>query len=188
MTVSESPDGARTFRAPSGTVMLVLSILLAVFLLGDVVVRGGWMQLLLIAPWLLLALWVVYEVSFVSHIRIDGTGARVQNLLRRTDFGWSHVRDVDLRWQLVFHLDDGTELTSWGGPAHARPRRSHMRDDEETKVAGALRQFTAIRDRWQEGAGTAGPSIRRSWDVPALMALATILLWATGSVLFVATA
>ena len=73
--------------------------------------------MLLLAPWVLLGLWVVYEIAFVSVVRVDGEGAMVQNMLRRTSFGWSRVRDIDLRWQLVFSLEDGSELSSYGGPA-----------------------------------------------------------------------
>ena len=116
-----SPEDGRTFRSSSGTVVMVVSLALAVFLLGDAVVRGGWGQTLLLAPWVLLGLWIIYEISYVSMVRIGDDGARVQNMLRRTEFGWHRVRDIDLQWQLSFAFDDGTELTCWGGrPTPAR--------------------------------------------------------------------
>lgn len=181
-----SPEDERTFRSSSGTVVMVVSLALAVFLLGDAVVRGGWTQTLLLAPWVLLGLWIVYEISYVSMVRIRDDGAQVQNMLRRTDFGWHRVRDIDLEWQLKFSFDDDTELTCWDGPAHARPRRSKMRD-EETSVSTSLRSFTDIRDRWQAAAGHgASAPIRRSWDTSALLALGVIVLWAVVAVLIVA--
>ncbi|HWS49368.1 MAG TPA: PH domain-containing protein, partial [Microbacterium sp.] len=119
MTAENPREGARTYRAPSGLVVLIACALLAAFLLGDAVVRGGWGQMLLLAPWVLLALWAVYEIGFVSAVRVDDEGVLVQNMLRRTSFGWGRVRDVDLRWQLSFSLEDGTDVTCYGGPARS---------------------------------------------------------------------
>lgn len=184
MTTDPRPETARTFRAVSGPVFLVLCSLLALFLLGDAVVRAGWGQMLLLAPWILLGLWVVYEVAFVSFVRIDDAGATVQNMLRRTTFGWRRVRDVDLRWQLVFSLDDGTDVTCYGGPARARQRRESARQDgEERKAPTSLRDLTDIRDRWEAADVSADAPIRRTWDGSALLALAVILIWAVAAVL-----
>lgn len=163
--------------------MMIGAILLALFLLGDAVVRGGWAQTLLLAPWVLLGLWIVYEISFVSMVRIRDGGVLVQNMLRRTSFGWSRVRDVDLRWQLVFSLDDGSDVTSYGGPAHARPARSKMRADDEAKAPAALRALTDIRDKWESSAAASDSPIRREWDVPALIGLGVIVVWAVLAVI-----
>lgn len=160
----------------------MLCSLLALFLLGDAVVRAGWGQMLLLAPWVLLGLWVVYEIAFVSVVRIDDAGAMVQNMLRRTSFGWSRVRDIDLRWQLVFSLDDGTDLSSYGGPARARPVRRPTGDDE-AKAPVALRDLTDVRDRWQAARADGDAPIRRTWDTSALIALGVIALWAVVSIL-----
>ncbi len=168
MTQDERPEGARTFRASSGPVALIISALLALFLLGDAVVRGSWGQMLLLAPWVLLALWVVYEISFVSHVRVDDARrVRAEHARRNTSFGWSRVRDIDLRWQLVFSLDDGTDVTCYGGPARSRPVRSRSRGDEEPKAPAGLRELTRLRDRWEaaDSADSAADApIRRSWD------------------------
>ena len=161
----------------------MLCSLLAIFLLGDAVVRAGWGQMLLLAPWVLLGLWVVYEIAFVSAVRVDGEGATVQNMLRRTSFGWSRVRDIDLRWQLLFSLDDGTDLSCYGGPARARPVRRPGVGDEEPKAPAGLRDLTEIRDRWQAASSGADAPIRRSWDSRALIALVAIAVWAVASVL-----
>lgn len=184
MTDASRPEAVRTFRAASGPVSLVLSSLLALFLLGDAVVRAGWAQGMLLAPWVLLGLWVVYVVAFVSSVRIDDDGVVVQNLLRRTSFGWDRVRDIDLKWQLVFSLDDGSDVTCYGGPARGRPLR-RATGDEEATAPTSLRDLTAIRDRW-ESTPTPAPAespIRRGWDGPALIALAIIAAWAVASIL-----
>lgn len=186
MTQSNSPEGVRTFRSPSGLVMMIACGALALFLLGDAVVRASWGQMLLLAPWVLLALWLVYELSFSSFVRIDDSGAVVQNLLRRTSFGWRRVRDIDMRWQLEFTLDDDRTLSALGGPSRARPPKQTRRDAEDggVRVPAGLRDLTEIRDRWDAAQGTgADAPIRRDWDVPALAALGVILVWALVAVL-----
>ena len=183
MSIDPRPEAARTSGAASGPVSLVLCSLLALFLLGDAVVRAGWGQMLLLAPWVLLGLWVVYEIAFVSVVRVDAQGAVVQNMLRRTSFGWNRVRDIDLRWQLVFSLDDGTDLSCYGGPARARPVRRPTSGDDEAKAPAGLRDLTEIRDRWQDAPATADAPLRRAWDSRALIALGAIVLWAVASVL-----
>ncbi|MFF7291964.1 PH domain-containing protein [Microbacterium sp. NPDC008134] len=182
MTAADKPEDARTFRASSGTAVLVISGALALFLLGDTVVRGSWTQMLLVAPWVLLGMWVVYELSFVSMVRIDDRGAVVQNMLRRTSFGWARVRDVDFRWQLEFSLDDGSRVSAYGGPARARPSRREAAEGEASKAPAGIRDLTEIRDRWAAASGADAP-IRREWDVYALLALGAIALWAVGAIL-----
>lgn len=183
MPTDPRPEAARTFRAASGPVFLIVCALLALFLLGDAVLRAGWGSMLLLAPWILLGLWVVYEVAFVSFVRIDDAGGTVQNMLRRTTFGWRRVRDIDLRWQLVFSLDDGTDVTCYGGPARARQRRTVGRQDEERKAPTSLRDLTDIRDRWEASDLAADAPIRRTWDGPAIIGLAVIVVWAVAAVL-----
>lgn len=185
MTDPQAPEDARTYRASSGPVVLVVTGLLALFLLGDTVVRGSWLQMILVAPWVLLALWAVYELSFVSLVRVDGEGAVVQNMLRRTTFGWSRVRDIDFRWQLEFSLDDDTRVSAYGGPARSRPTRSRVRDEDVAKAPAGVRDLADIRDRWQAADGSADAPIRREWDVRALIALAVLVVWAVAAVLIV---
>lgn len=182
MSQDSRPESARTFRAVSGPVSMVLCALIALFLLGDAVVRAGWAQMLLLAPWVLLGLWGVYQLAFVSAVRIDDGGAVVQNMLRRTSFGWHRVRDIDFRWQLVFSLDDGRDITCYGGPARARPVRRPAADAEAKAPAG-IAELTEIRDRWQAADERANAPIVRSWDVPALIALGLIVIWALAAIL-----
>lgn len=182
----------RTYRALTGTVTLVLALAAAAFVLGDAAIRAGWQAMLLLAPWVLLVLWVLYVIGPASSVRMDDAGVRVQNMLRSTTFGWKRLRDVDLRWQLVFALDDDTEVTSFGGPARARPRRNSAfvaRDTDHppasARVPGGYRELTEIRDRWESADATADAPIRRSWDAPALFALAVIAAGAVVAVLVV---
>ena len=182
MSGDDRPEGVRTFRAPSGLFAIGIAVLLALFLLGDAVVRAGWGRMLLLAPWILLALWIVYENAYVSRVRIDDDGVTVQNLLRRTSFGWKRIRAVDLRWQLVFSLDDGKKLSCYGGPAKAGPMRRPGRDGDSREPAG-IRALSEIEERWEAAPDTADAPIIRSWDWPALLALAVIVIWAVAAIL-----
>lgn len=181
MTDRQSPEGAHTYRAPSGLVILIPSALLAIFLLADTVVRGSWGQMFLVAPWVLFALWLVYEISYVSTVRVDAQGVRVQNMLRRTSFGWSRVRDIDLRWQLQFALDDGRDLVCYGGPARARPPRKFRGEEVEMTVPTGVRALTELRDRWQSAPVDDAP-VRREWDLHAIIVLGVIVAWALGAI------
>lgn len=182
MTDDTRPEGVRTFRAPSGPVAMVIGVALSLFLLGDAVARAGWGQMLLLAPWVLLVLWVVYVNTFASIVRIDDQGAMVQNLLRRTTFGWSRVRGVDLRWQLAFSLEDGKDLSCYGGPAKASPLRFRPNGGEE-RVPSGLRALDEIQARWEAAPSTADAPIVRSWDRPAVIALVVIAVWAVAALL-----
>lgn len=176
------PEGVRIFRAPSGLFAIGIAILLALFLLGDAVVRAGWGRMLLLAPWILLALWIVYENAYVSRVQIDDDGVTVQNLLRRTSFGWKRVRSIELRWQLVFVLDDGRKLSCYGGPAKAGPVRRPGRDGDSREPAG-IRALSEIEERWEAAPDTADAPITRSWDLPALLGLGVIVIWAIVAIL-----
>ncbi|MFC4140394.1 MULTISPECIES: PH domain-containing protein [unclassified Microbacterium] len=186
MTDSDSPVGVRTFRTPTGIVAFCIAAVLVLFLLGDAVIRGSWTLMLLIAPWPLLGLWVIYEGSASSFVRVDERGVLVQNMLRRTTFGWERLRKADFRWQLEFFLDDDSKLTAMGGPAHARARRQteREREVEGVKVPAGVRALAEIQDRRAQADATADAPIRRSWDWPAVIALAVIAVWAVIAVLF----
>ncbi|WP_435743686.1 PH domain-containing protein [Microbacterium sp. PMB16] len=183
MTDDDQSGAARTFRAASGPVAIVVGAGLALFLLGDAVARAGWGQMLLLAPWVLLLLWVVYVNSFASSVRIDDDGVTVVNLLRRTTFGWSRVRAVDLRWQLVFSLDDGKDLSCYGGPAKAGVIRLPSRSDGEERVPAGVRALEEIEERREAAPDTADAPIRRSWDRVAVISLGVIVVWAVVAIL-----
>lgn len=187
--MDQMPVGVRTYRASTGIAVLVVCAVLAVFLLGDAVVRGSWAQMLLYAPWVLLVLWLIYVISVASMVRVDEEGATVQNFLRRTAFGWHRVSELDLRWQLDFTLDDGKKLACWGGPGRVQSPRLSRRSGE-LKVPQSLQTLTEVRTRWETavervartvGEGVDAP-IRRSWDWPTIGALVAIVAWAAVAV------
>ena len=178
------PD-VRTLRPIGGLALVCAVAVLVLLLLVDAVVRGSWAQMLLLAPWPLLVLWVTYEAAAASFVRMDAVGVTVQNGLRRTSFGWQRVRGVDFRWQLEFALDDDTTATALGGPARARPPRQsdQEREVEGPRVPTGVRVLTEITERRDQAPSTADDPIRRSWDAPALVALGVIVAWAAVAIL-----
>ncbi len=180
---SGGPDSAspRVFRAPSGTVALILASIVTLLLLVDAVVRAGWVEMLLLAPWMLLVLWFIYVTTFLSHVAIDAEGATVQNLLRVARIPWGRVDDIGIRYQVQFTLDDGRTVSAFGGPVAGRPPRPGLRPDPSprSRIPPALRDLDLIREQWhaanETGSG-AGPVVRR-WDVRTLGVLAVIAAW-----------
>lgn len=160
---------------------MIVSGVVALFLLGDAVVRAGWGEMLLLAPWVLLAVWFVYLLMYASVIETDAGAVTVQNFLRRTRLPWGAVRDVRLRYQVVFVYDEGRELKAFGGPVAGRPGRpSRTRVDGGRREPPALHEVEAIRRRWEAAvdSGVPGGTPTRSWDLWGLGSLAVIVAWA----------
>lgn len=181
------PTHRRLFRAPSGTIGLAVGGVIGVILLIDVVVRAGWLDLFLLTPWVLLVLWGVYVLTFASHVATDSHGVTVQNLLRVTRVPWAHVTEIGMRYQVRFTLDDGSIVSAFGGPVAGRPARPGRRDDPSRarREPPALRDLELIREQWESSREDAVPSVpvRRSWDVPGLIAFAVIAVWAVSAVI-----
>jgi len=175
----------RVFRAASGPIALITVSVIALFLLGDAVLRAGPADALLLAPWVLLVVWVVYVMMYASCVAIDVSGATVQNYLRRTMMPWTRVEDIRMRWQVVFELDDGTEVKAFGGPA-GRPGRTERRAKARPgSPPPALQELRLIQEQWQTARDEGAPAgdVRRSWDYAALGALAVIVVWAVVAVI-----
>ena len=180
------PTHRRVFRAPSGAIGLVVGGVIALVLLIDVVIRAGWLDLFLLAPWVLLVLWIVYVLTFASHVATDTEGATVQNLLRVVRVPWARVTEVSMRYQVSFALDDGSAVRAFGGPVAGRPGRLGRRDDSPRarREPPALRDLELIREQWESSREDAAPAaaVRRSWDLLGLISLAVIVVWAVSAV------
>lgn len=176
----------RGFRAASGVAALILASIAALLLLGDAVVRAGWAEMLLLAPWLLLVVWFIYVATFASHVSIDADGATVQNLLRIVRIPWARVSDVGVRYQVRFTLDDGRIVNAFGGPVAGRPARPGVRaaDNPRARIPPALRDLELIREQWLAAAETGSTTqVSRRWDLPTLGVLLLLALWALGAVI-----
>ncbi|MGI6878012.1 PH domain-containing protein [Microbacterium sp. gxy059] len=163
------------FRQSAGRVWLIAVSALCVFLLGDVVVRAGWFDAFLIAPWMLLVIWLVWIFQELPRIVADEKGVRLQNVLRIVEIPWTAVEEVRLRYQTEFRLRDGGTVTAWGGAG----RRLHI----TVKRMGpdrAVEQAELLSELHERSRGTGGEVVR-TWDVRAIAALVVIVIWAGGA-------
>ncbi|GAA3761525.1 hypothetical protein GCM10022240_12570 [Microbacterium kribbense] len=157
---------------------------MVVFLLGDAVIRGGLADAALLAPWPLLALWLVYVSAFASSITVDGAGVIVQNMLQIIRIPWPRVRDMQWRWQVELTLDDGRQVRAQGGPLQGRGGR---RPGSPSLTPGHVRaQFdylTRLREAAADRLRTGEvPPVRRGWDPVGLIALAILVVWAIAAI------
>ncbi|MGO1802758.1 MAG: hypothetical protein ACTHZW_09100, partial [Microbacteriaceae bacterium] len=64
----------RVFRVTGAAWLLGLSAAIAIVLLIEAAVRSGVGEALLLTPWLLLVIWVVYVMGIASDVRADAAG------------------------------------------------------------------------------------------------------------------
>ena len=181
--------GRRVSRSTSGTVSMVVAGVVAAFLLGDALVRAGLGQTMLLAPWVLLIVWVVYAVVYVPRVETDADGITVVNILRRVTVPWGRVTDIGTRWQLVVNVDDGSRVSAFGGPSLRPPRRRTFAREGEA-YAVRFSDTELILQQWEEAreAGRTGGTVESRWNGVALGVLALLAVWAGVAVFIVATA
>lgn len=173
----------RIFRVTGAAWLLGLTAAIAIALLVEAAVRSGVGQALLLAPWLLLVIWVVYVVGIASDVRADAAGVEVQNLLRRTAVPWSRVKRIALRWQLELTLDAGAVVRCFGGPSRSRPRRigpERTREDGNGEAADGIARLQKLR---LEAEVPPDAAVVRSWDWASILAFAVLAVWAGVAVL-----
>lgn len=185
-------ERSRTIRGNAGLVWLLLAAVVVAFLLGDVLIRGSAEQAALIAPWLLLPLWFVWTFLYAPSVVADPRGAIVRNPLRTTDIPWAAVESIALKWQVAFVLDSGRTVQAWAIPAGKPTRRGVPHPSErETEILRELHEQAAdgaVSDgAVSDGAVPAGGSgaagrVRTSWNVPQLIVLALLVVWAVAAV------
>jgi hypothetical protein len=168
----------RVFRITGAAWLLGVTAIIAAALLIEATVRSGIGEALLLAPWLLLVLWVIYTVGVASDIRADPSGVAVQNLLRRTWVPWSRVKRIAMRWQIELALDQGGVVKCFGGPSRSRPRRlgpERTREDADEGADDGIAKLQRLRL-----AADASPdaTVVRSWDWPTIIAFAVLAVWA----------
>ena len=154
MPADPRPSGARperrVLRPTSGTVILIVSGVVVLGLLVDAAVRAGLLEMLRLAPWLLLVLWGVYIALYAPHIAYDRSGVFVQNYLRRTWIPWSRVADIAMRWQVPPPPFTGRDLMALGLRAGPALGRALARAEERWVAAGlpegAAEKAAILRD------------------------------------------
>lgn len=178
-----APASAASPRNRGGVALLVICSVLSAVMLIDAAVRADVGTALLLAPWILLLLWLVYVVGVASRVRAHQDGVFVQNLLRTTFAPWARVKSVSMRWQIEIVLDDGSRLTCFGGPSRRRSQRLGPGRTKEDANGDADDTVAALR-RTKANAVQVSPvpPIRRGWDIPSVIALLVIVAWAAVAV------
>ena len=168
----------RVFRVTGAAWLLGITAVMAAVLLIEASVRSGIGEALLLAPWLLLVLWVIYVVGIASDVRADAGGVGVQNLLRRTWVPWSRVKRITMRWQIELTLDEGRIVRCFGGPARSRPRRlgpGRTREDADEGAHDGIAKLQRLR---LEADVSPDAAVVRGWDWPANISFAVLAVWA----------
>jgi hypothetical protein len=168
------------FRPGSALAFLGVSVAVVVFLLGDALVRAGFGEMMLLAPWPLLALWCVYAAAYASSLAIDDDAITVQNILRTVRIPWRRVVDVQWRWQVEIFTDADTAVRAIGGPLQGRGGARRPGDPSKTPQ-NVVAQYDAIVRAWEHArtrSGAVEDPVRHGWDVPALVALGVLVVWA----------
>ena len=167
----------RVFRVTAAAWLFGITAVMSAALLIEAAVRAGIGEALLLAPWLLLVLWVIYVVGIASDVRADDGGVGVQNLLRRTWVPWSRVKRIAMRWQIELTLDQGGVVKCFGGPSRSRPRRlgpGRTREDGNEAAEDGI----ATLQRLRLEASSSDAAVVRSWDGSAIIAFAVLVVWA----------
>ena len=179
-------DKPLVLRAPAGLFWLVGVAVVVVLLLVDVVARGSWSQLLLVAPWTLIPVWFVWAFLYLPHIAADRDALHVRNLFRTIRLPWASVDDLVMRWQLEVHLTPDARAAGFGGrkgivEAWSLTKRwrgiGRARVDETEQTLDVLRGLKASAGR-QPGA------LPSATLTPApLVVAAVIAVWCVASLL-----
>ncbi|MFH8250398.1 hypothetical protein ACH3VR_08555 [Microbacterium sp. B2969] len=181
--MTQLPGGGRprTFRSGTAIFGMLGSVVVAALLLIDAFVRGGFVEGMLITPWVLLVLWGVYVFFYAPNVRTDASGIRLHNVLTIIDIPWGRVADVRLRWQVEVVLEDGRVVSGFGGPTRGRAtkRRSIAAETDESTPPAPVREVGLIQEEWNRARerGTDDAPMRRRADVVALIAFAVIAAW-----------
>lgn len=168
----------RVFRVTGAVWLLVISAVIAVALLIEATIRSGIGDALLLAPWLLLVLWIIYVVGIASDVRADPGGVRIQNLLRRAWVPWSRVKRIAMRWQLELTLDDGRVVRCFGGPSRTRPRRLGPERTREPGDEAAEDGIAKLQRLRLEAGAPSDAAVAHTWDWASILAFAVLAGWA----------
>ncbi len=173
----------RVFRVTGAAWLFAVSAAIVIALLIEAGIRSGFGEVMLLAPWLLLVLWVLFVVGIASDVRADHSGVQVQNLLRRTAVPWSRVKRIAMRWQLELTLDDGVVVRCFGGPARSRPRRLGPGGTRESGNEEAEDGIAKLQRLRLDAQSEPDDRVTRSWDGTSIVAFVMLAVWAAVAVI-----
>lgn len=157
----------------------VLAALFA-YLLIDAAVRAEWAIVLLSLPWMCAVLLVCWMLLIRPCLVIAPSTLTVVNVFRTHIIPWRDVAALQVRYQLVVELTDGTTIRAWGSPT-VRPRRDREADVSTTHRSRAFVGVVEAIDRARDDVGRAPTgTASRTVDVAWLPLLALALAVALG--------
>lgn len=156
----------------------VLAALFA-YLLIDAAVRAEWAIVLLSLPWMCAVLLVCWMLLIRPCLVIAPSTLTVVNVFRTHTIPWRDVAALQVRYQLVVELTDGTTIRAWGSPT-IRPRRDREADVSTTHrsraFVGVVEAIDRARDDvGQAPTGTSSRTVDFAWLPLLALALAVAL-------------
>ena len=177
-------DPAIVFRAPTGRVYAVGTWIVAAVVLVALVIEGGASALVRYGALPLLLAALGWTAFWRPHVRVEGSGVRVVNVLSTTWLPWQAITGTKTRWGLEI-TTHGRTVGAWALPARSavgRWTRTHREppalSPPETIAADspgggdAVAAAELIEQYASGSAGGARPE-RRVDIVPAGVLLAT---------------
>jgi hypothetical protein len=131
----------------------VLAALFA-YLLIDAAVRAEWTIVLLSLPWMGLVLLVCWMLLIRPCLIVSPSTLTVVNVFRTHTIPWREVAELQVRYQLVVELTDGTTIRAWGSPT-IRPRRDREADTSTPNRSRAFVGVVEAIDRARDDVGRA---------------------------------
>jgi hypothetical protein len=176
--VARAPRHSYVLRDTATSVVFWLGAALGIILVGDPLLRGDVALFARTAPFVALALWLMFVVMFHPHIRYDEERAVVTNIGRVHELPWSRVVTVRQTLNLGFELDDGRRISAVGVTA-ARGRGLILSGLTKGKLGVGSEEFhqhaDALRPLQEAAARSDAPVVSR-WDTVPLVIGAVLAL------------
>ncbi|MGW9158303.1 PH domain-containing protein [Microbacterium sp. NPDC055665] len=131
----------------------VLAALFA-YLLIDAAIRAEWAIVLLSLPWMGFVLLVCWMLLIRPCLIVAPSTLSVVNVFRTHTIPWREVAALQVRYQLVVELTDGTTIRAWGSPT-VQPRRDRDADVSAPNRSRAFVGVVEAIDRARDDVGRA---------------------------------
>ena len=114
---STSAERESVVRDTGPLVVFGVAMVVAAFLLGEMVVRGDWRSFGVSLPFGLLIAWVLWLVLVNPHVSYNTERVRVVNIGRIHDLPWARLTAVRQRLGIAFETDSGPTIVAVGATA-----------------------------------------------------------------------
>ena len=154
------------FRPSFGRVMTVVFGILGAVALVSTLIGDGSRAALLLAPWDVLAVGLVWAIYWRPEVAVDDAGVQVVNVLRTINLPWPSIQRIDTKWALTLYTHYG-KVTAWAAPAPGGiASRMAGRRDFKGLPESTFGPGDSIRPGDLPGSpsGSAALVVRRRWE------------------------